>query len=317
MRILWIGPNYRFRYNRHHESLPDAVSELSDLIRYGPGMGNGEPCRYNGDSLYVPKLEKLYGKVDAVVAQHIRHCAHFKDWDKVSALKVAVLVDYFPRNYEAKNAFLNEGRFDIACFPEQRMVRVANKAKAFGKLPKYLKAVWLPFWADTDVFAPMNLPKIWDLMTLFSDDALGSYPNRAKVYWTLLASPYKVFARRLTSSSGKIVGAPYVRLINSSRLAVTSNDAWQSTNFKHFEYAACGTPMITEKAEDFKALGFKPGEHYINYAYTDQLAELIEVSMMHLKSIKSIGEAAMELVRGRHTVTHRAQFFLDLLSSSI
>jgi hypothetical protein len=321
MRILWLGPNYRHRYNAGHEHFADAVeahfmysSSPSDgFIRYGHGIGPTPACYLWGQGTHVPDLVSEY-RPDVLVVQHPRHCKQYTGIDQVKLPKVCLITDYFPRNHDLKNAFLKDNRFNLALFPERYMIRQAETFQMRRRLPENLKCFWLPFSVDTSIFRPLNLPYKYDAMCLFSGSLNGGYPNRESVSQVLQKTyGQKAFSRILYNSTGKVLHEDYVRLINQSRIAVTSNDSYGSVNFKHFEYPACKTLMFSDKAQDFEALGYRAGIHYIQYQYANELPELLDYSLNHTDEAERIATAGYELVREKHNTYTRAKQMIELI----
>ncbi len=314
MRILWLGPNYTYRYNRVHEHLPKAAAQVYDIIRYGHAMDGGPPCEYWGDGVHVPRLVEKYGPIDVLILQHPRHCPMYTGLAEVKIPKVCIVTDYFPWNYGFKNRFVDENRFDLAVFPEQWMAREASLYARFWK--PNAKVAWLPFWANTSVFKPLSIRKTYDVMALFSGDIRGGYPNRAAVIATIrsmVGTGLRYYAKLLLSHDGKVTGDNYVRLINEVRIAITSNDRFGSVNFKHFEFPSCGTLMFSDKAKDFEALGFIAGEHYVEYREPPDLPELIRFYLCNDAERARIEQNALVLVQSRHTVQHRVVKLFDLI----
>lgn len=307
MRVLWIGPNYRHRFNFHHELLADEAARQHDVIRYGHSIDNTPACTYWGEGTRVPDLVDMY-QPDLVVCQHPRHCQQYTGWENVEVPKIALVVDYFPRNIKYKTPILRP--FDLTLFPERLMVRWAKVER--------LNAAWLPFAVDTNVFRPLDLSKRYHAMVCYSAHT-DEYPNRIAVHGAVrdLNVYHPVFALALFNNRDKIYHEDYVRLINKSYLAVTSNDKWGSVNLKHLEYMACGTVMLTEEAEDFKELGIIAGEHYIQYAHPKDVPDLISHYLEHPELTKPMAEKARALVVKHHDVSVRIKQMFDIVRELI
>lgn len=304
MRILWIGPNYAERYNSHHESLPTATAKINDVIRYGHGK---PPCVCWGLGQHVPTLVENYHP-DLIVIQHPRHCHKYTGLDEIRIPKAVVLCDYFPRNQALKNNFLSRNKIDAVFFPESTMLLIAEDAKRKGAIPAKTRLRWLPFWADIDRFKPLGTTvKIYHAMCLFS--AGNDQPNRLTVAAVLdnLSPELHVLARVVRTGKSKITGNDYVELINQSIIAVTANDRHGSVNLKHFEFPACGTLMLSDKAADFDALGFRDQEHYVEYKNPKDLPVLIRTYLKSETARTRIEERALELIQEYHTVDIRAK----------
>lgn len=311
MRILWIGPNYRHRYNFGHEMLPDAVARKRsvEVIRYGRG------CLYWDLGTHVPDLEKVFNP-DIIILQHARHSRDFTGWEETSSPCVCLIVDYFPRNHQLKNQILSQG-FDLALFPERYMITRAQAFQNSRDLPSRLSLDWLPFSIDPYWFRPRpELPKLRDVMILYS---IGrNQPNRDTVASVILKmKKVRSFVKVLRTARGKITHEDYTRLINTSRLAVASNDTFGSVNLKHLEYMACGVPVVTEEAGDFSEMGLIPWEHYIPYEKPGNLPKLIRQVLENNDLLTEIGMNACRQVLKSHTTQVRSTDLIHKLKELI
>jgi len=259
-------------------------------------------------------IEK-YGAFDVLILQHPRHCPMYTGLAEVKVPKVCIVNDYYPRNYYYKNLFLYTNRFDLALFPERWMLIEARKRGM--PPPRGRFSDWLPFWIDPDVFRPLYTAKTIDVAALFSWDGNGGYPRRAGVVstiWSMHGRGLRYYAKLLTGKPGeKITGHNYVKFLNDSKIAVASNDKWGSVNFKHFEIPACGTLMFSDKAEDFDALGFIAGEHYVEYQEPNELPELIVQYLKNEQERVRIAINACKFIHSQHTVQQRVKRLFDLI----
>ena len=307
MRVLWIGPDYSKRFNFHHESLPLAVArQATEFIRWTDPRGDiNEIVRKSG-------LEP-----DVVVVQHPRHCQALYGFESLKIPKIAVLVDYFPRNYILKNDLLTRGNFDIAFFPERYMVRKANEFRKQNKIPRQTRLEWLPFWCDIRVFQrDRSIARYWDVLVLYSGNTGGEtgYINREAVVAEIeKMKDIKAFLRILYSNEGKVVLSIFLELLNLAKIGVTSIDVYGSVNLKHFEYPACGTLLITDEPEDFEDLGFKPGTHYVRYSEVKELPELIRFYLRKPYEAALIARKGNDFVRQCHNVDARASALLSTI----
>lgn len=321
MRILWIGPNYAYRYNSVHESLPRAMVRHADVTRWGQAMESGPACAAYDAHLDIKRVVKDRGPFDVCVLQHPRHCSHYQSLAEIGIPLAVLVTDYFPRNWTLKNKLFSKIRPNLVLFPETSMVSQARYFQSRGEMPANVTTEWLPFWADTDRFRKWpDIACRYDVMALFSGDHSGSYPNREVVVSTLAAmnSPEcRVFARVVRGHRDKIIGDAYPALINRSYSAVTSCDRWGSVNFKVFEYSACHTPWLSDAAHDYEALGFKPGIHYLQYSSPEDLKDQVTKLISSWALRERLHSAAHDLVMSRHTATHRAKNLLDLLAKIV
>jgi Glycosyl transferases group 1 len=310
VKLFIIAPNYRFKYNSVHEQQIDALRTRADCIVYGEG-------RYLwGQGWHVPSLIKhFYGDSgpDCVFIQHARHL--LKDLtglDKIKILKVCRVVDYFPRNHEKKNIFFNKQKINICLFPTSGFIRAAKRFQKIGHLSSELILEWLPFAVNTDVYKPRpSITKRFDAFCLFAGGS--SYPRREKVVRQLNSlRDLRIFARAVYGTADKIVHENYVRLINQSRIGVTSNDKWGSVNFKHLEYAACGTLLLSDRAADMGVMGFKDNHNFIQYKDPAELPARIR-GLLHDNRQLEITRHARQLICDHWSTDHAADKIITLI----
>jgi nucleoside-diphosphate-sugar epimerase/spore maturation protein CgeB len=171
---------------------------------------------------------------------------------------------------------------------------------------------------DPELYAPLDLPKRWDLSYLgtYSDD-------RQPALERLLIEP----ARKLPYRKFVVAGAQYPKSIlwpdNVERidhlppsehrefyaqsrftLNVTRADmieAGWSPSVRLFEAAACAAPVISDRWDGLDQL-FEPGSELILASSTKRVIRELEVTA----SEQSVGDSARRRVLAEHTSSHRA-----------
>jgi nucleoside-diphosphate-sugar epimerase/spore maturation protein CgeB len=171
---------------------------------------------------------------------------------------------------------------------------------------------------DPDHYAPLDLPKKWDL------SYLGTYSeDRQPALEQLLIEP----ARKLPHLRFVVAGAQYPDSIDwpdnvdrvehlppskhsefYSRSRFTLNvtradmvEAGWSPSVRLFEAAACATPVISDRWDGIDSLFEAGGEIILASS-----AEVVIEQLRQTGSERKIGEAARRRVLGEHTAAHRA-----------
>jgi len=292
--------------------MADEAARQAQVVRYGHGIGDTPACYLWGEGTHVPDIVRRFGPFDAVVCQHPRHCAEYTGFEDVAAPTVAIMQDYFPRNYDMKHRFLSRGMFDLAFFPESYMVDASRSFQTKGHIPLGTKIDWLPFAVDMSVFQPYGLTKRYDVMAVYSSNHNGGYPNRETVARLVRGlNGRHVVTRVAHNNKQKIVHEDYVRLLAQSKIAVASNDRWGSMNLKHLEIMASGALLLTDTPLDFPVLGFIAGEHYVEYHEPEEIPALCEYYLDHDAKRAQIVRDSMYFVCRQDSMRIRVKQMLD------
>jgi spore maturation protein CgeB len=75
---------------------------------------------------------------------------------------------------------------------------------------------------------------------------------------------------------------------------------------KTFEVAGAGCAPLLAPSPDLELLGFSDGETALVWRDFDELAELVRDGHDDSERLATVGDAAADLARRRHTWTHRA-----------
>lgn len=74
-------------------------------------------------------------------------------------------------------------------------------------------------------------------------------------------------------------------------------------NMRVFEIAACGVSLVTNYLFELAALGFHHGETCFHFDEKNSVNDQIALALEHPEA----GQAGLQLIRDRHTYTHRAE----------
>jgi len=317
VKVLWLGPNYRHRFNFHHELFADEAARQHEVIRYGHTIDNTPACALWGEGTHVPDLVEWCGGCDVVVVQHLRHCTDYTGLDEVKVPTVALIVDYFPRNYDMKNRLLNRSRFDLACFPAQHQVLAAQQFQFSAQLSHDMQTMWLPFSVDIDTFRVLFLTRRYDAMAVFSGNPNGGYPNREAVARVVRGLDRQTVTRVAYNNRQKITHEDYIRLINQSKIAIASNDRHGSVNLKHLEIMACGALLMTDEPHDFQAMGYEAGKHYVSYEHPSEIPGLVERCADGLAKRAPIAGTGQVYTQTHHNTRVRVKQLFDKITELV
>ncbi len=119
-----------------------------------------------------------------------------------------------------------------------------------------------------------------------------------------------------TRAAHGITGRDFHRLLGSYKGAIATTASTRIrlrrtidyTVAKYFEIPACGCVPFMEVTPDLGELGFVDGLNYVSITRWNCEKK---IAFVHSREAEGVGRAAQELVRSRHTHSHRVRFILD------
>lgn len=184
------------------------------------------------------------------------------------------------------------------------------------------KVVWSPWSVPERIF---EFSQPWETRSsriLVAGNCGRSYPLRRRLYEYArdprqsMADPLDHPGYDTSVKKHGTTGDDFYRLLGSYRgAAATTASVWIPRGYKvdytvakYFEIPACGCLTFMEKTPDLMDLGFREGEHYVSINRWNYKKRFEAV---HSPEAKDIAKAAQELIRARHTHSHRVQLMLD------
>jgi len=299
MKILFVSPQQRHRYNPGHQLFRDEIARQHEMVFYGP-LHPG----FNKDKLVpVPALVKKH-KPDVVMTYHAKYTLPIAlQMDRVKIPKVHFAIDLF-QPYIAENTRLFAlHKYDLAfCF--------TTRAQEFLKQNGYIQNVHLlPFSVDTNWFkSSLEMPREVDVMASMS--RANVYPNRAQVLQAIADMPIKSITKRVFDES-------YISCMEMSKIVVNSVCQWKSFNFKMLEGPACGAMLLTDKPRDFEAMGFIPDWNVVLYDGIEDMRKKILHYLMDDKKRHGVSMGGLTLVRSMHSCEHRVREMTQILEENL
>ena len=303
MKIIMLAPNRKWKYNWGTWLFRNELGKHHEVYYYGD--------RYHGHTQRGQMLKSYVaikaflgcGKPDIVVTNGVDNCGEIRGLDQVKVPKVALLCDYFPRNYKKQDDFLKRNKFQLALLPYKHAVRRLRKREIVKEVR------WFPHGVDTEIYEKKEVKKPIDVLAVFSYNDF-EYPNRAKVRRV-------IDALQVTSFTKKVVRHEYIQKINESKMAVASMDKYGSFNLRMTEIPACGTLLISDECECLKELGFKNRENIVLYETINHLRKRVDYYLKHEKERERIALNGMKLVREHHSNRERVKQFTKIVQSTL
>ena len=116
-----------------------------------------------------------------------------------------------------------------------------------------------------------------------------------------------------------VEGLEFKKLLQRSHLGLDIQNSTAPLAHRMFEYAACGTPVITRRREEVLHC-FEEDKEIILYDDRDELIRKVRHYTKHTDTLKNIGYNAFKRCRKEHDIRHRVALlmpFVDELNDII
>jgi len=282
MRMLVLYPMLSFRsvpvlYVRR---VATNITEAGKHLVYGPGRVD----YIEGET--VPKIINRLGPFDRVLVLEPKYAAYWiQGLEKVTLKKGVLLTDYvtFKRQVDRTNRFLDICRFDVLF--HHTLVEGKN-LKAYKRKEN---AVYLPMGVDPEYFKRLNLPRVYDVAAMWNDNA-DAYPERLQIKRMLRKEPgLSVFLEQTFFED-------YVRVLNQSKICISSRSIDKNIQSRFTEAAACGSLLLTDPVEDLGVQGWRDGINLVVYHNIYELIEKAKFYASHEEERSRITEKAYSFV---------------------
>jgi spore maturation protein CgeB len=184
------------------------------------------------------------------------------------------------------------------------------------------KVYWLPHSIPQDCNDYKLKKKIGALIV---GQIRGPYPLRAKMIEEFRGKSYFKQAMRpkeimnpedVNKLKAWPIGRDYYKLINSSKITLTSTSSKHYSLMKFFEIPGCKSALCADYIEELGDLGFIPGTNMIEIN-SKNMVKKVEYMLKNHNRLEDITEAGYEMVHKKHTVDIRANQFLEMIEEVI
>jgi hypothetical protein len=218
--------------------------------------------------------------------------------------KVHYVIDYAKQNYDIEDDFIELKKPDLLFTPCRHEVR-ALKQRVLPPVEL------LPFSVDTEIFFDRFRGRDADVMAVFSV-VPWAYPSRVRIMDTLKEMRVNGFIQESWPST-RLWQKDYVEALQRSKISINGVGANKSLNWKYLEPCACGTLLLTERAEDTEVMGFRNKENCVIFDGMKDMRDKINYYLANERERHSIARAGWSLVRERHSVEVRVQEMTKLM----
>ena len=147
-------------------------------------------------------------------------------------------------------------------------------------------------------------------MAVFSNSS-AAYPLRKSIQRMVQKIP------NIKAVTRKFKHGDHVKIINQSKITITSNNLWNSLSMRYTEVLACGGFLLADKPEDFEKLGYVDGKHLVLYNGLLDLKDKIDYYLKHPELREKISKEGYKLVLNNHTTDIRVKQFTDIVNKEL
>lgn len=311
MKILILGRNKIKDRNWVHQLFLNNFRKFHDVIFFGEGHETYV------EGMGIPQVVKKYGKPDLILCYLAKKCMKYKGIEKVDCPKIHIEIDFMPKGGRRKGGqfdlktgwnrygeYFKRVKFDLAFAPSEISVKGLIDSGSCEK------ALLLPFSVDTSTFKDLKLERVMDVSASFKTVS-HAYKNRSKI------QRYLKKMKGVRTVTGRYKQHEYVKILNRSKIAVTSNNIFKSLSMKYTETLACRTLLLADKPEGFDELGFEDRKHLVLYSGLDDLFDKVRYFLKHDQERNQIAKQGMEFVIKHHSNKIRIKQLNSILAKEL
>lgn len=312
MKILILGKNGINRKNWGHQLFLNTFKRFHDCIYWGTGHENFD------EQLSIPEVINKYGKPDLILTYLAKRCYPFKGLDKINSdiKRVHIEIDFFNKTGKYKGQYDNSVKFNAyenfykEYKPQIIFAPVSTVLKGLINHNLCDKNFLLPFSVDIQTYKPMKENKIIDVMAVFSNSS-AAYPYRKSIQKMVQKIP------DIKAVTRKFKHMDHVKIINQSKITITSNNLWNSLSMRYSEVLACAGFLLADKPEDFDELGYVDGKHLVLYKGLSELKDKILYYLKNSEIREKIGKTGYDFIIKNHTTDIRVKQFTDIVNKEL
>lgn len=171
---------------------------------------------------------------------------------------------------------------------------------------------WLPLAADQRIYRPLDLEKAYDISFVGSlNDRL-----RPKRSWMLKELNQHFQVNVFDGGGSRSVPPDQVAQIYNRSKIVLNENLFPGLNLRTFEIMACGTCLVTEESDARWKDLFDDWKHLVAFR-SDNLIENLKILLGDDQKREAIAQTGRQLVLEKHTIDHRAERLLSLVSENL
>lgn len=307
MKILILGPNGIKRKNWGHQLFLNSFARQHDCIYWGAGHPNYNP------NFAIPTVIEKFGKPDLILTYLAKRCYPFRGLEYLKDFKrVHIEIDFFKKTgrYRGQVGVPEYDKFYKEYQPQIIFAPVTTVLNGLIEKNICEKNFILPFSVDVKTYKPLNLEKIVDVMAVFSNSP-RAYPKRQIIQRTIKTLP------GIKGVIRKFLHENHVKIINQSKIIITSNNMWNSLSMRYTEVLGCCGFLLADKPEDLENFGYIDGKHLVIYEDVDDMVNKIKYYIKHESQRNKIAKEGYEFVLKNHTTDIRVKQFTEIVEKEL
>jgi hypothetical protein len=259
----------------------------------------------------LKKIGKVWNTTDLRIP--FRTGDRIKEIIKRLGINLLIQVDspgwvHIPRNLDIPTVAYSIDTFINTEYQYKKLERYKYRfyaQKYFARKGEY----HLPLGYDPDIYQPK---KVWDKgkfdVAFCGTVLIGKMHEARNQHLKALVENVNVYiGRDYDYGANKRYNEAYMVF----NFGIENIEGKGGVNMRVFEAMATGTPMLYNKSDGMDELGFKAGEHYIEYANPDDLIKKIRENKS-IERISEISKNALQVI-SNHTYGHRVRKMLEVI----
>jgi len=272
-KILYLGAKrYYYRCYSGVKSRRDVFLELfkEELSRHHEVLCWGEGYSYNFDwkKTKISDAVNIFGQPDIVITHDLGRYYKVGILD-LSAVKMHIVGDFYygmgKQQLKRHVSTFKSNGYDCL---------LATNLSAYNLLKDNFpddKCFFWPFSVDVNFFRNYYMDRKIDVF-FAGASRISLYGEDRKLILKMLEDMY---SDGINTVFEKRVFGRYVDILNSSKVCIHNNSKYKFTTKRFLEIMACGSLLLTDKCEEYDALGFEDGKHIVVYNDLDDLRDKI------------------------------------------
>jgi len=310
MRFLILAPDQHAKYNVGHQLLRDEIARQHEVVSFSHWPKDDPP-----NDTHIPNLVTNLKPFEVILLEGPKYAGHLTGVADVPGLRVSIFVDYVPPYIEQYHNFLYKNKLDLVFVNCPYSLDYFIRMQCRGVIPDNVAVEWQAFSVDTDYFRNMEIRRDVDVSAIFSDIPwcyrLRRPIQREITKWgikAIVGGQYK---------SNRIKHLDYVRLLNRSKIFVTSNNIYKVLSMKYTEAMACGALLLADKPDGLDEQGYIDGKHLVLYDGMKDLKDKVFYYLSHNTEREAIANEGMKLTTERHSNVLRVKEMTERIRKRI
>lgn len=308
MKILFLSPNQRTRWNPGHQHFRDEIGKSHDVFYYGAGFWTWEDFNMQ---VHVPtllnELETSHSWVpDVIMTYGLKYTWPFQGLGEVKKIpKIHFLCDFTPPCHGWPGTQVEYLQMLQRDKYNGIFVLSYQARDWFYQHQPGMNVEYLPFGVDENYFKYDRQKRMFerDFFIAWSrHDAI--YPYRPKIEQVVKKMEKRHGFSHLIK---RTFGEGFVDQIHKARIIPNTGNVFNTMNMKHFEVMACRGLLFTQGTRELWDLGYRDGVHCVMYTDEEDFENKAAYYLSNPAHASRVRTAGYVMTLKRNTNAHRVQ----------